>query len=85
MKLRDGSAQTRTHRPPDPYLELHTGSFEGEHWKNGRQLLYLLKIVSECPDCCGVATSTARQSPIFDENAHIMLEMAAKCSNYARN
>ena len=26
-----------------------------------------------------------QQSPVLMENAHIMLEMAAKCSNYAKN
>ena len=71
------------HRPVStdrytPYLELHTSSFEGEHWKNGRQLFYIAVVLQHRMQ--DIAKSYLRW-----KIAHIMLGMAAKCSKYATN
>ena len=71
-------------RRKTPNLDLFrppTYSWKNEHWKNVSNFFtknWFLQIADAV--CCGIDCSKVLSS---SENAHIMLEMAGKFSNYA--
>ena len=87
-KLRGGRALTSdpyTHPALDPLVRPPTYSWKSEHWKNVSNCFTkdcFCKLLMPC-----VVTSTAAYNKVLSsmKNAHIMLEMAGKCSSYARN
>ena len=76
---------TRRHIPYLDLVRLPTYSWKSEHWKNVSNCFTencFLKLQMPC-----VVTSTAAKSCLQGKmlTLMIMLEMAGKCSNYARN
>ena len=94
MKLRGGRAQIRTHRPQGPQFRV-TYSCESEHWENVSDcftkkcscqnvdvVLWLRLQDIKQKSCLQWKMLTLLLTLI---NKVIMLEMAEKCSNYAKN
>ena len=65
-----------------------TYSCESEHWKNGISNWFAKVVFAKITDavCCDIDCRTGYNKVLYSlENAHYMLKLAAKCSNYARN